>query len=309
MREQIYQFLAGRGGWRSPETRKWGMRRFDRMDEMGFQWEAFATGLEGAEREADRFITFLRDAGSKPGAVRNFQKNLLALARYHRLRGFELVLDPEQRPKPGVYSRTELDRLHSLAYRRNHNQRLDRALNLQHLAFGLRPGESASMRTFDLDAQASTFFVAFPEKNGPKRTLKVESDVFRSARPLMAYLDKRESPSTNKDALWAAEDPDGSLHALQKWELQARLSALGRSTGVRCNSTRGRHTRLTALVYNGARLPYVAFWAGHTGPFSASHRYVEVVDAGLAQHLQGSRWLTKSDSAPRGTPKEPSHAA
>jgi integrase len=304
LRESLYQFLAGRGGWQSPETRKWGMRRFEKMDEMGFQWQLFAQSLEDAEREADRFITFLRDAGAKPGAVRNYQKNLAALARYHKHRGFELAWQPEQRPKPSVYSRSELDRLHSLPYRKSNNRRLDRALALEHLAFGLRPGEATPMRDFDLDADASTFHVAFPEKGGPKRTLKVEEEVFLGNRALMAYLDHRESPRQAKNALWVVEDPDGSLHPLAKWAYQSRLSRLGRDVGVRCNATRGRHTRATAIIYNGGKLPYVAFWLGHTGPFTASHRYVELVDAGLAEHLQGSRWLRKSDRAPRGPPKE-----
>lgn len=304
LRDRIYQYLAGRGGWRSPETRKWGMRRFERMDELGFNWDRFGTSLDDAELESERFVTLLRDAGAKTGTVRNFQKNLLALARFHRHRGFELQLDREPRPQPAVYTRAELDGLHGLPYRRNLNARLDRALSLTHMAFGLRPGELAPMRDLDLDPKDCTFFVAFPEKGGPKRRLRPESEVFLRARPLMAYLEAREAPRQSPNALWVEEAPDGSLRPLDKMDLQRRLAEAGRTVGVRANCTRGRHTRATALIANDAKLPYASYWLGHTGPYSAIHKYVELDDAGMASHLVGTAWLRKSDRGPRG-PRRP----
>jgi integrase len=294
LRQRLFQFLSGRQGWKA-STLKWAMPRFERMAEMGFNYATFATGLDPAEAEAERFIASLRAAGMKPGGIRNFQKCILALAKFHRHRGFELRLDREARPQPRIYSRRDLDALHGLPFSRRAERRLERALILTHMAFGLRAGELAPMRVSDLDPDASTFHVAFPEKGGPRRTLRVETEVFREARPLMAWLNHRPVPKAAPDALWTRWNAAGTAVPLSLAEMQTTLFQAGQAVNVAANCTRGRHTRLTALVYNGAKLPYVAYFAGHTGPFAASHRYVEMVDADLARHLQGSRWLHKSD--------------
>lgn len=290
---RLRQFLAGRLGWKQI-TMKHGFPRFHRMEAAGFDFAKFATGLDAAEDEAERFIAALRSQGAKPGGIRGYQKSITALAKFHRHRGFELRWDPEARPKPRIYTRSELDRLHGVPFRRAYNQRVARALGLAHMGFGMRPGELAPMWAVDIQPDDATFFVRFPEKDNPQRTLRVELEIFRPNRALMAYVNKREAPATQANALWTYEDEAGQIHPMPAWKLQHVLRDMGRSVGVQANCTRGRHTRATALTYNGKPIQYVAFFLGHTGPFSASHRYVEVVDADLATHLAGTKWLTKS---------------
>lgn len=291
-RERLLQFLAGREN-KQPATLKWMMQRFDRMASLGFDFHAFSQGEEPADEEATRFIANLRTQGWG-GGIRNYQKNINALARFHKYRLFRLKLDREARPKPRIYSRQELDRLHSLPFGRRLDRRRQRALILCHLAFGMRPSELGRMLVQDLDPAARTFFVRFPAKGNPQRTLPVEEEVFRPNRALMAYVSHRPSPRRNQDALWVRLNGNGEPVACTVAEIQDDLREAGRLAGVRANCNRGRHTRATALVYNGKKLPFVAYFLGHAN-LASLYRYVELVDADLAKHLEGSKWLRKTD--------------
>jgi len=293
LKERLLQFLAGREN-KQQATLKWMLQRFERMQELGFRYDAFALSENSAEEEATRFVAQLRMEGWK-GGIRNYQKNINALARFHRYRVFRLKLDPEARPKPRIYSRQELDRLHALPFGRGLERRRQRGLLLAHMAFGMRPSELYRMQVPDLDPDASTFFVRFPAKRNPQRTLPVEEEVFRPNRALMSYVNHRESPRRDPEALWVRENATGQIVPCSLADVQDDLRAAGNLMGVRTNCNRARHTRATALVYNGKKLPFVAYFLGHAN-LASLYRYVELVDADLAKHLQGSKWLRKTDA-------------
>jgi integrase len=273
-------------------TVQYMMQRFRRMLEDGFDFQAFAASDTQALQEGDRFLLALRKAKAPRETVRNYQKNLQALSRFHGWKAASWQVGPSPKRAPQVYTLTDLQGLHRLQYDRAQKTRLWRALVMAHLALGWRIGELAKLRVQDVDAANHRVFLAFPEKGNPQRYFPVHESLFSPNRAFMSWIRNRPVPPGDSESVWTYTDPRMHVdRACTQHYLAKELSLAGRSVGVRTNCQRGRPTCLTALIVQKKSLAFVKYWAGHED-YSTLADYVAYVDHGLAKHLRTPGWFS-----------------
>lgn len=291
-------------------TVQYMMQVYRRMERLGFNFQAFASSDEAALREGDGFLLKLRKTGCGPGAMRNYQKALLGLSRFHGWTRATWTVTPQAKGDPQVYTLTDLQALQRLPYNRAQQTRLWRALAMAHLALGWRVGELAKLREQDVDAANHRVFLAFPEKGNPQRHLPVHEAFFSPNRAFMSWIRNRPVCPSDPQAIWTFTDRDGLAKAASSHRLATELRQAGRSVGVRANCQRGRPTCLTAHIVQGRSLDFVRHWAGHAD-YSTLARYVAYADMGLANHLRTPGWFAhsprrKRSHAPPEAPQSPS---
>lgn len=289
LHERLFAFLAGREG-KADKTIKYYMQRLRRMEREGFRFDEFAKGDREAQDEGDRFLVQLRRANKTPDALRNVQKCLLALVRFHGYKNVGWRLQRERRRDPQIYSLTELTALLRLPFNRTALRRLERAANMAHLALGWRAGELVRLEESHIDAANHRVFIAHPEKGAAPRWIPVHPVFFSASRAFMSWVKHRPRAPSRTHAVWTTKDRRGKVRVLDQHGLALVISRAGRKVGVKANCQRGRSTSLSADIVQGRDLAFVKHKAGHSGYNTLAH-YVAYVELGMAKHLAKPGWF------------------
>lgn len=182
------------------------MRRFRRMEELGFDFQAFARSEAEAQAAGDSFLLKVRKAGITPDGLTNLHKNLMALLRFHKWRGVEWAAPKQIRRAPQIYSLEEVHRLLRLTYTRSLQIRMWRAVVTAHNALGWRVGELAKLEEQHLNAGNHSVFLAHPEKGNPQRHLPLPPLFFSKDKAFMSWVRHRPVAKENPQAIWTYKE-------------------------------------------------------------------------------------------------------
>jgi integrase len=311
LKQRLYDLLAGREDKRK-KTLYFMMARFDRMAELGFNYDAFSLGPEAAQAEGDRFLLALRqrkeqelEEAKRTGrrlhprrmgdGRANYVKNLKALCRLHRY-SKDAVNWRIRRQAPAqrdVYTMKDLRALLTMPFKQSEERRIMRATMTAHLALGWRLGELRLLEDHDVDAATKTVFLRNPEKGNPQRRIPVEEPFFAASRAFGSWLKQRPIAPENPRAVWTYTDEKGVVRVCSEQKFGKFLSDAGKLVGVRANCTRGRHTRIAAWFAQGKHIGFVKDCAGHHRIDTLAN-YIEMVSAGLCKHLAKPTWFVSA---------------
>lgn len=297
LHERLFVFMAGREG-KADSTIQYYLQRLRHMANEGFSFDAFAKGEAEAQAEGDRFLVELRRQKKGPDAIRNVQKCLKTLTRFHAYRATDWRLAKERIRDPQIYNLEELRRILSVDLGRSEKGRRQNALIMSHLALGWRSGELVHLEEPHVDAANSKVFLAHPEKGNPQRWIPIHATFFNERRAFGSWLRHRPTCPTAPQAVWTYTTRGGAVKTMRTHELAKELAEAGRKAGVRANCQRGRPTCLTADLVQRNDLAFVRHKAGHAN-FNTLAHYLAWVNLGMANHLRRPGWFAKAPTAVR----------
>jgi len=223
-------------------------------------------------------------------------KALNTLARYQQ---GEDVFEYRQRTptrEARPLTSEEVARLKDVRWDEAYRNYLGRAAVHLSLYIGVRRSEFAAIELDHLDPPGDgdsfgAIYIAEPAKNGRRRWLPLEREVWSPKRPFGAYLTNRLEDPEDPDALWVRPprkfSPEETPVKASGKYLYDLIHTAGEKAGCHYNFNRSRHTALTRLRRENPHVDrdFIQAWAGHRSSKSAD-TYLEITHRDLEDRLK-----------------------